>query len=186
MHYKDLTCYRENLGSNHCLIYPQLVNIGWLDRGVPFKRGTVREEIVQKLKKIITMEANKTKDKSIKKPVNFHWGFVRSIFPCPFCPLDIAEISICNKNTKKRFMLGVNQVFIPSRIKKRFFNFPTLIYHYVVEHGYVPPVVFQESVLDFNLKGKWDGERALGHLISNKILLQEADTFNVYPEKQGF
>ena len=51
---------------------------------------------------------------------------------------------------------GVNEICIPSLKEGEFYSFPTLLLHYISEHGYCPPQEFLEALKFFDLNTPYD------------------------------
>src|SRR5580700_10918137 len=106
---------------------PHILNIGWLSKDHPHRRGLLPEWLVARLRDRITA------------PVELYRGF----HVCEFCP----------EPPKKRLPSGLEIPDWPAdtlgngeiRIRAldgKIYVAPVLIYHYVTRHGYLPPPEF--------------------------------------------
>ncbi len=77
-------------------------------------------------------------------------------------------------------VLGKNEICIPSVSKGFFFSFPTLLYHYVVEHNYMPPAEFLESLEHFDLHIPYDIDDEQSDLESIEISSSDARANMLY------
>lgn len=149
MYYEDLTHYR--IGNK---LYSIILNIGWIDINYPFPTGNVSVELINKLLELtlFNLDQHPMADKyglhTHPKGIIVHtMHMMGSPFECPFCNKEI-EI----KDLNKRIMvLGKNEMCLPSYNSNITYNFPTLLYHYISEHHYLPPIEFLKSLDEFNL-----------------------------------
>ena len=98
-----------------------VLNVGWLDAGYPFERGSVHKEFARALKELC------------QHPVHLHRGFLS----CQFCSPEVRGTQATIGNGQIR-VAGENGVLYAA---------PALIHHYVVAHGYQPPLDFVAAVL---------------------------------------
>lgn len=104
------------------------LNVGWLGPGVPFAAGECASEFVVALVRLCAAPTARTR--------GFH--------DCELCdresPLEIqfgeAAARVGNGEVRVGAATGVR------------YAAPTLIAHYVVDHGYVPPPEFQLAVIE--------------------------------------
>ena len=57
----------------------------------------------------------------------------------------------------QRKLLGMSQIRIPSS-SGLIWAAPSLIYHYIVAHSYLPPQAYLDAVEAFDLSSPWEGE----------------------------
>lgn len=122
MYFPDLSPYsyrKEDIAPNH-------INIGWLSSKYPFSQGTVSEEFIDKLKEYC------------EYPYNLMRGFHR----CEFC-YDCKKIS---NSTIIPDAMGTGEVWVKSKEGITYIA-PIMIYHYIVQHKYLPPSEFINAVL---------------------------------------
>jgi hypothetical protein len=133
MYFEDLTKY--------CFYLKKPVetvkNVGWLDVEKSFNKGEVDPNFLAKLSAIILGSEN----------IDVHVNRVRSADSCALSDCDVKEIK-CGSRSE---YLGASEIWIPSVIDGEFFAAPSLVYHYVAAHNYLPPQEFIISVMNFNL-----------------------------------
>ncbi len=126
-YFEDLTPYtyhRSEADKN-------VLNIGWLSNENSYPTGTVDEEILDKLKILVT------------EPVNLF----RGVHDCEFCPPRIYEkiegqfvgrtvLSCPNGNGEIRVKSKNGIIYVA----------PTLIAHYIEAHNYFPPEAFLNAI----------------------------------------
>lgn len=54
-------------------------------------------------------------------------------------------------------LLGMSEIWLPSS-SGVIYAAPSLIYHYMEAHRYLPPQEFLDAVIAFNLDATWNGE----------------------------
>jgi len=101
-----------------------LVNVGWLDLDQPFATGTVDQRIVRRIGELCKVPVNQTR--------GFH-----ACSMCSECP--VREV-IGNESVA----LGSAEIHVSGKGKT--YSCPTLIYHYIVKHEYLPPQEFLDAV----------------------------------------
>jgi len=123
MYFPDLTPYRYTGCDGNFL------NIGWLERGQAFPVGKCPASFVEQLFQLC------------RHPVTLCRGF----HSCDLCsPVERDMLVIHQSGTN--LWLGSGEVEAAGADGTRY-RAPTLIYHYVTEHGYLPPQEFIEAVL---------------------------------------
>ncbi|HXF13217.1 MAG TPA: hypothetical protein VN517_08680 [Terriglobales bacterium] len=103
---------------------PKLLAIGWLDPSVPYRKGTVEQEVVKALVELK------------RRPVNLTRGF----HMCPYCKYDAPVNPFVYPNRRGN---GEIRVSGESGIV---YASPVLICHYIEEHEYLPPMQFLAAV----------------------------------------
>jgi len=143
VYFRDLSLYSYSTKSP----LPDVLNVGWLDRSIPFSRGTVPSRFVDQLKKWFRVAR-----------VNQ----MRGIHECNFCraeqwpPLPVKDHpSLTIEN--RIFALGSKEIWIPGPNGKIFAS-PALVIHYVEVHEYCPPEEFIAAVMDDESMSKWNAE----------------------------
>ena len=136
MYIQDLAPY--NYGLSKAL--PNVLAVGWLDKGYPFATGNAPADFIPKLKEVIARE-----------DVNV----MRGIHKCHFCDRDDF---IKLDHDGQSIVLGHAEVWVPDSEGQLIFAAPSLIYHYVVEHHYLPPQTYIEAIRSFRVDSNWNGE----------------------------
>jgi hypothetical protein len=122
-YYPDLSPYEYGPDSDGAC------NVGWLDENYPFPTGTTPTAFHERLLVHCRFEFT----------VHHCFGFHECQFcPSPECPVKVArgdeQVSLGNGEIR---VIGTDAVYAA----------PTLVYHYVVDHDYLPPEEFVEAVL---------------------------------------
>jgi hypothetical protein len=156
MNYDDLKPYI--VGNDY--INPKNLNVGWIDEHVNYPKGRVSKNILDKLLTLtlFDLDQHPTPRKlgvhSHPSGIVVHKMHVRgSPFACPFCK-KIVEL---NDNEGRAMVLGRNEMCIPNQGKSVKFSFPTLLYHYIAVHDYLPPRAFLDALDAFDMKTPYDG-----------------------------
>lgn len=142
MNYKDLSNYSYNLSFE----IESVKNVGWLSKGVDFSKGTVPVNFLNKLFAIIK-----------RKEINV----TRGIHDCELCNSDDFIYVRLNQDS---VLLGHGEIWIPSLSGQIIYASPTLIYHYIEKHNYLPPFDYIDSIIAFDLNGNWDAEKICNQL----------------------
>lgn len=108
-----------------------IINIGWLSHEFAFNKGEVDAYIKNKVLEIIYSKKCNT---------------MRGIHKCDFCK---SEVFVPHYNGK--ILLGNAEVWIPSINHNLIYASPTLIYHYIDAHHYLPTANYLESLMSFDL-----------------------------------
>jgi hypothetical protein len=130
MYFQDLSPYEyreKDKASN-------LFNIGWLDDEHDFPKGCSDDLFLDKILYLCM------------KPVNITRGY----HICPFCTYNSKEELFAAMGYKTMYK-GVPVYFGSAEIRVngldgKVYAAPTLIYHYIKEHGYLPPQEFIDAV----------------------------------------
>ena len=109
------------------------VNIGWLSSKIPFNTGQTSIHFKNKLFDIIYLRQS---------------NIMRGIHECDFCE---SKREIFIGRDDRNVLLGYGEIWIPSIDNDAIYVSPTLIYHYIKQHNYLPPDSYIESVLAFDL-----------------------------------
>jgi hypothetical protein len=190
MYYKDLSCYRNESAESDdmMIVYPQILNVGWLDIGHRPTTGTASAEFTKKLKELIFLDMKNKDDRrsgvfNDAQAVKVHVMHMRgSPHQCPYCSKEISlePEQVQTYQGSRKMVLGLNELSIPSKDGKFFYAAPTLIYHYVAEHDYLPPQGFIDAVLAFDLHLPYDVEDAQGDLDSIEVPRSQVDSHGQY------
>lgn len=121
MYFKDLTKYDYLYSGNAC-------NIGWLDNIEPYEKGGVSQEFLDLLWGYF------------RYPVNVCRGF----HTCNLCGKACEGVPVIRHGIKRR-KAGFYEIRVWGPDGKEY-GAPSLIYHYITEHGYKPPQEFIDAV----------------------------------------
>jgi hypothetical protein len=139
MHYPDLSNYTYYLKKPVASVQ----NVGWLDAAYDFDKGLVAEGFLEKLEAIISSAGS----------LDAHVNKIRGVHPCSVCgekgPFEIGANNV---------VLGASELWIPDVETGRYWAAPSLIYHYVKDHGYRPPEKFVEAVMAMNLESGFNAQ----------------------------
>lgn len=120
-------------------IYPNILSIGWLDNNHSYPMGQVPNLLAEKLL-LLTCGCIEGIDLISMK--------VRSFERCPFTN---EKIEYRIPNSKKTRLVGMSELCIPNKDNNILYCFPDMLYHYITEHSYLPPMEFLNSLDYFNL-----------------------------------
>lgn len=109
-----------------------VINIGWLSHQFSYNKGEVCVDVKNKILEIIYLK---------------QCNVTRGLHRCDFCK---SENFVTNHNNIK-ILLGHAEIWIPSISGNFIYASPTLIYHYIDQHNYLPPANYIESILGFDL-----------------------------------
>jgi hypothetical protein len=110
--------------------------VGWLAPSTTFATGPVGEPYRHRLFCERLFEA--CRSWVVDAPPTGH--------PCPLCPPDDGDGTVLAERHGRRARLGTGEVHAVDRSGGRWAA-PTLVYHYVTEHGYRPPEGFVEALV---------------------------------------
>jgi hypothetical protein len=126
MYFEDLATYTYVKGK-----YDKALRcVGWLDRGKPFEKGEVPKVVMDEIFGLCRTPCSMT----------------RGYHTCPFCGTEDGPMLAVERG-QERIHLGNGEIRVQGR-DGYVYAAPTLIYHYIVSHGYRPPDVFVEAILD--------------------------------------
>jgi len=131
---------------------PRVKAVGWLDCAHPFTTGPIPKDALEKLKLVIIGNEG----------VDAHVNPIRGIHPCNLCRIDDFP------NSELR--IGSSEIWIPDG-QKGFYASPSMIYHYIVEHRYLPPQVFIDALEQFDVHSKFDAQAEYVKLASEVMSL---------------
>jgi len=136
-HYTDLSFFRyEDASWIFKDGFPYiLLNIGWLDQAKDYPKGDLLEK--DKILYFIFQLC--------RHPVILHRGF----HACNLC--DSPQIGIRNeKHNETEFAVGNGSIMVKGK-NNLLYVAPTMIFHYIKEHNYLPPEEFIEALLSIRL-----------------------------------
>jgi hypothetical protein len=91
-----------------------------------------------------------------------HTNQTRGFHRCDICG---EQDSVVVLDSGERLMLGSAEIWIPGN--GLIYAAPTLIYHYIERHAYLPPAAFIESLSRFD-PDTFDGQTVLDRLVSQR------------------
>ena len=157
MRYLDLAPYMIGAKTD-----PKVLNIGWLDGANDYIKGQLDLNLVLKL---LTLTLFNLDQRPINKPSGRHehaqniivhtMHMIGSPVSCPYCQKPIQLID----DQSRVMYLGKNEMRLPNADRSVTFSFPTLLYHYMVEHYYLPPSDFIDALAAFDLGKSYDCKR---------------------------
>lgn len=103
------------------------IRVGWLDRCQTFTQGPTDGTFLGKLKALYNFRVRQTR--------GFH--------VCPFC--EERRFGLPVEMNGKMLMLGSAEIEVADE-SGSIYAAPDLIYHYIVDHGYLPPPEFIRAV----------------------------------------
>lgn len=108
--------------------YPSVVAVGWLEPEHPYTKGAADPAFVSALAEALVDP----------------WApaALAGRHSCRFCGDDRSHSFM---HGDRRIALGVSNVLVPSAVSV--YLAPSLVLHYIADHGYLPPRMFVEAVL---------------------------------------
>jgi hypothetical protein len=126
-----------------------VLNIGWLERGKPHGVGVVASGLVAKLLQVMGLEGTTC----------VHVNRIRSVHPCNLCGEDAFD----DVDPSGKLLVGASEIWIP-RLGGGFFAAPSMLPHYIIKHGYLPPAEFLASLMAFSVKEPYIAQAAYEEL----------------------
>jgi hypothetical protein len=123
-YYRDLTDYEYHSE----FVRPDTKNVGWLAVGHEFDMAEPTEELLNALWNFCKVSVAQS----------------RGVHECEFCS---GQDSPFAERNGERLLLGTAEIRVFSR-RGGLYAAPTLVYHYVKEHGYKPPDEFIEAIVE--------------------------------------
>ena len=168
MYFSDLAVYPNVVGSTN------LKCVGWLDRKHEFTPGVTPESVTNILRELLISNRDVNK--------------MRGTHSCEFCAYNIfgekyvpvsrdAFRNYVYKTTLyleyegKKKLLGMSEIWIPSR-SGIIYVAPSLIYHYIVTHNYLPPQEFRDAVELFHLNSIWNAESEIAKWLTRQNYIE--------------
>lgn len=105
-----------------------MVNVGWLGRGHDFVKGDVDRQTLATILTLADLQQN----------------VMRGVHDCEFCDIESPQ-RIPAPVEKGYVSLGMGEIRVES-VKGVVYSAPSLIYHYIRDHRYLPPEEFLEGV----------------------------------------
>jgi hypothetical protein len=124
--FEDLTpySYGETPQSGRAL------NVGWIGRSAAFTRGDVASGVLRRLIELAASPA----------------AVERGLHYCELCDVDSPVRIDTSLSPKGRVSLGTGEIRVLSDDGAATYCAPTLIVHYILDHGYCPPDDFVQAV----------------------------------------
>lgn len=150
MHYSDMSPYGYYLSFQ----LPQVYNVGWLDSNHPYPTGKTSPEFRAKLVDLCLS----------RQPFNSEVNLIRGArHACNICGAPSMNI----EKDGKKGILGASEIWVPGANGTHFAS-PSMIVHYVLEHDYLPPPEYIETVLKADLGQSYSGQDSLFSLLLEK------------------
>jgi hypothetical protein len=148
VYFQDLSMYRYHLP------FPlqDVRCVGWLDSEHPYERGLPPVDLAEKLEEIIQHRSD---------VFDVHVNVVRGIHPCNFCGKDIKLIA-----SRRERLLGMSEIWVPDN--SGWLASPSLIVHYITDHGYLPPPAFVHAVTVLSTRDQFLGQEVYDRLVSER------------------
>lgn len=140
MYFEDMSNYAYYLKTP----VENVKNIGWLDAGRSYRTGHVSPIFLRNLTDIII--GNSIVDAQVNK--------IRSTHRCSLSSCEVGKLITNGKSA----VLGAAEVWIPSVIDREFFAAPTMIFHYIEKHNYLPQDDFISAVIGFDFNKKFSAQ----------------------------
>jgi hypothetical protein len=107
-----------------------MINVGWLSAGHAYPTGSTPVEVIEALYVLADKQEN---------------NVLRGVHDCEFCHRE-SPIRVSAPVPVGYVDLGTGELHA-SNPGGMTFAAPTLVVHYITEHGYQPPLAFMEAVL---------------------------------------
>ena len=155
MYYPDLTPYEYGFKSEY-----NVVNVGWLSKDHEFPTGDVSELFINNLKKFM-----------LRPPCNRMRGW----HTCEFCGGE--RCSYLEYNGESIY-LGNGEVWIADVNEKLIYAAPTMIWHYINIHNYLPPDQFIKSCEEFDFESDWTASTVINIAMKKMMPMSNIDCSN--------
>jgi hypothetical protein len=133
-YFEDLSFYEYALGptswKGQLTPSDKVLNIGWLSSTSSFERGSVPEEVLEKLFELCKTNVNQA----------------RGFQVCEICPSPRVIEHFSAERDGERRWLGSAEIRVRGRSGIHY-ACPNMIYHYMKDHRYRPPQEFIDAVL---------------------------------------
>lgn len=140
MYFDDLTPYSyRSLPPTESVL-----TVGWIDKVHSYSTGTISSEFLQKLKSIILCQND---------VFDAHVNVIRGMHPCNLCDVNPELIG----ESGRYVPLGMSEIWIPYGDEKWFAS-PSMIYHYVETHQYLPPNSYVEAIYEVNVSEHYQAQ----------------------------
>jgi hypothetical protein len=156
MYFPDLTPYTYLTEAAQPVLENALpvVNIGWLDDRHIYSQGDAPPDFIARLWAFCASPVNNTR--------GFH--------ECPFCDVEPSKYLMVQQGNEEIGM-GSGEIWIFGS-NALTYAAPSLIYHYIVNHHYMPPEEFIQATLDAPLPGTSEYGECAGRYMWGKVMLR--------------
>jgi hypothetical protein len=120
-YYPDFTDYTYLANTKEAAI-----NIGWLDNAHAYEQGDLPEKLADIIFELCKNPVNKT----------------RGYHQCPFCRKP--DLGVLVEHHSERIRLGSAEIRL--KCGNAVYATPDMLFHYVKDHGYLPPPAFIECL----------------------------------------
>ena len=110
--------------------------VGWIDSSHAYNTGQVAEAVLGKLWTMIRTRSS---------TLDLHVNTIRGVHPCTISSEDVRTTDATGKPT----FLGMSEIWVPHG--SRWYAAPSLVVHFIEDHGYLPPVEFLNAISEFDL-----------------------------------
>jgi hypothetical protein len=128
--------------------------VGWIDPSHAFSRRPPPQLLVAGIQKAVLTRTS-IFDAHANEIIGWH--------PCTLCGSLVSVIASDGSSQK----LGTSEIIIPSNTG--WFAAPSLILHYVIEHGYDPPIAFQQAVMSLDYSVPFNGQEVFDRLCADEM-----------------
>lgn len=141
MYFPDLSQYRHDMPFPDGQPVPDVLAVGWLQKGMKFPVGETPELALRRIEYLI-----------VRAPV----ARMRGWHSCDLCETAPDRPFLINTEFGNA-TLGMSQIWVPSS-RSGYYASPTLIHHYVTSHGYLPPHGYLSALERFDPSMPWDAQ----------------------------
>ncbi|MEM6281319.1 MAG: hypothetical protein AAF787_03925 [Chloroflexota bacterium] len=151
MYYPDLSPYEYMLRGKVDFEKP-ILNVGWLEKSHEFRKGSVPPEVVKSLRRLLRYQPAIAVQ-------------TRGLHLCDICEGKSTQRVISLPGDNSKFMyLGTAELWLPSEDGSTIYAAPTMIYHYIEAHDYLPPEDFIEAIHEFDFESEWNAKEIFEEL----------------------
>ena len=122
-----------------------VLSVGWLDKKYKYTTGHVDSYLTEKL--LLLMFEHK------QVIVNQ----TRGLHLCDMCVGRSVDRVVAAHYKERRIYLGTAQIWLPAQ-NNQILAAPTLIYHYIQKHDYLPPPIFLDALSEYQPNFDWNGQ----------------------------
>lgn len=145
-YYRDLSRYK-----NQVYVSPELFkdvyNVGWLSPEHSFPTGEVNPTLLSKIRSFLLMRGGA------------NILFSRGVHNCPLCKktIYISRVDVSD------MLVGISEIWIP--FNGKVYASPDMLFHFISEHSYKPPQIFEKAVLAFDVESDWESQEFFDSLL---------------------
>jgi len=141
MYFSEMSFYSYYLKKS----LENVLNVGWLSEAGNFPKGEVSRGFIEKLGELLISN----------HPADYKINRIRGVHPC----------NICKKRDFDNFHIGSCEILIPRNKEGFFFASPSMILHYVEEHGYAPPEDYIKAVMEVDMNVDFPAQKVFDSMI---------------------